>query len=36
MKYQNILMKLYKYQIVLDLMKYDEIPRKNKPTYNEL
>lgn len=36
MKYQNILMELYKYQIVLDLMKNDEIPRKNKPTYNEL
>lgn len=36
MKYQNILMELYKYQIVLDLMKKDEIPRKNKPTYNEL
>lgn len=36
MKYQNVLMELYKYQIVLDLMKNDEIPRKNKPTYNEL
>lgn len=36
MKYQNVLMELYKYQIVLDLMKKDEIPRKNKPTYNEL
>lgn len=36
MKYQNVLMELYKYQIVLDLMKKDEITRKNKPTYNEL
>ena len=36
MKYQNVLMELYKYQIVLDLMKKYEIPRKNKPTYNEL
>lgn len=36
MKYQNVLMELYKYQILLDLMKKDEIPRKNKPTYNEL
>lgn len=36
MKYQNVLMELYKYQIVLNLMKNDEIPRKNKPTYNEL
>lgn len=35
-KYQNVLMELYKYQIVLDLMKKDEIPRKNKPTYSEL
>lgn len=35
-EYQNVLMELYKYQIVLDLMKNDEIPRKNKPTYNEL
>ena len=36
MKYQNVLMELYKYQIVLYLMRNDEIPRKNKPTYNEL
>lgn len=36
MKYQNVLMELYKYQNVLDLMKKNEIPRKNKPTYNEL
>ena len=36
MKYQNVLMELYKYQIVLDLMKKNEMPRKNKPTYNEL
>lgn len=35
-KYQNVLMELYKYQIVLDLMKKNEIPRKNKPTYSEL
>lgn len=36
MKYQDTLMELYKYQIVLDLMKNDEITRKSKPTYNEL
>lgn len=36
MKYQNVLMELYKYQIVLDKMQNDEISRKNKPTYNEL
>lgn len=36
MKYQNVLMELYKYQIILDLMINDTIPRKNKPTYNEL
>lgn len=36
MEYQNVLMELYKYQIVLDKMQNDEIPRKNKPTYNEL
>lgn len=36
MKYQKVLMELYNYQIILDLMKNDEIPRKNKPTYNEL
>ena len=36
MKYQNLLMELYKYQIVLDLMMNDNIPRKNKPTYKEL
>ena len=36
MKYQNVLMELYKYQIILDSMKNDKIPRKNKPTYNEL
>ena len=35
-KYQNILMELYKYQIILDLMMDDAIPRKNKPTYIEL
>lgn len=36
MKYQNVLMGLHKYQIVLDLMKKDKIPRKNKTSYNEL
>lgn len=36
MKYQNVLMELYKYQITLDLMMNDIIPRKNKPTYIEL
>ena len=35
-KYQNILMELYKYQIILDLMMNDAIPRKKKPTYIEL
>ena len=35
-KYQNLLMELYKYKILLYLMKKNEIPRKNKPTYNEL
>ena len=33
MKYQNILMELYKYQIISDLINDDNIPRKNKPTY---
>lgn len=36
MKYQDILMVLYKYQIVLDLMKNRKIPKKNEPTYSEL
>mgnify|MGYP000948838253 FL=1 len=36
MEYQNVLMELYKYQIVLDSMVNDNIPRKNKPPYNEL
>lgn len=36
MEYQNVLMELYKYQIVLDSMMNDSIPRKNKPSYNEL
>lgn len=36
MKYQNILMELYKYQIISDLINDDNIPRKNKPTYIEL
>lgn len=36
MKYQNVLMELYKYQILLDLMENSKIPRKNKPTYSEL
>lgn len=35
-EYQNVLMELYKYQIVLDSMMNDNIPRKNKPPYNEL
>ena len=35
-RYQNVLMELYKYQIVLDSMLSDKIPRKNKPTYSEL
>lgn len=36
MEYQNVLMELYEYQIVLDSMVNDNIPRKNKPPYNEL
>lgn len=36
MEYQNVLMELYKYQIVLDSMVNDNIPRKNKTPYNEL
>lgn len=36
MEYQNVLMELYKYQMVLDSMVNDNIPRKNKPPYNEL
>lgn len=36
MKYQNILMELYKYQIISDLINDDNIPKKNKPTYIEL
>ena len=36
MKYQNVLMELYKYQIVSDSMMNDKIPRKNKSTYIEL
>lgn len=36
MKYQNALMELYKYQVVLDLMKNDKIPRKNKLSYIDL
>ena len=36
MEYQNVLMELYKYQIVLDSMVNDNIQRKNKPPYNEL
>ena len=36
MKYQDTLMELYKYQILLDLMKNRKIPKKNEPTYSEL
>ncbi len=36
MKYQNALLELYKYQIILYSMVNDTIPRKNKPTYIEL
>lgn len=36
MKYQNVLMELYKYQIILDSMVNDTIPRKKKLTYIEL
>ena len=34
--YQNVLMELYKYQILLDNMINDKIPRKQKPSYKEL
>ena len=34
--YQNVLMELYKYQIFLDDMINDKIPRKQKPSYKEL
>lgn len=34
--YQNILMELYKYQVLLDDMINDNIPRKQKPSYKEL
>lgn len=34
--YQNVLMELYKYQILLENMINDKIPRKQKPGYKEL
>lgn len=34
--YQNVLMELYKYQVLLDDMINDNIPRKQKPSYKEL
>lgn len=34
--YQNVLMELYKYQILLEDIKNDKIPRKQKPTFKEL
>ena len=34
--YQNVLMELYKYQVLLDNMINDNIPRKHKPSYKEL
>ena len=36
MKYQNVLMELYKYQIILDLIKNDNTSRENKTTYIDL
>lgn len=36
MEYQNVLIELYKYQIILNSMQNDNIPRKNKPSYSEL
>lgn len=36
MEYQNVLMELYKYQIILNSIQNDNIPRKNKPSYSEL
>ena len=35
-KYQDTLMELYKYQVLLDLMKNRKTPKKNEPTYVEL
>lgn len=34
--YQNVLMELHKYQVLLDDMINDNIPRKQKPSYKEL
>lgn len=34
--YQNVLMELYKYQVLLDDMINDNTPRKQKPSYKEL
>lgn len=34
--YQNVLMELYKYQVLIDDMINDNIPRKQKPSYKEL
>lgn len=34
--YQNVLMELYKYQVLLDDMINDNAPRKQKPSYKEL
>ena len=36
MEYQNVLIELYKYQIILNSIQNDNIPRKNKPSYSEL
>lgn len=34
--YQNVLIELYKYQVTINMMIDDKIPRKRKLTYNEL
>lgn len=34
--YQNVLLELYKYQAIINMMIDDKIPRKRKLTYNEL
>lgn len=36
MQYQNVLMELYKHQIISNIMQHDKMPRKEKPTYKQL
>lgn len=35
-KYQKVLIELYKYQAIQNIMINDKLPRKRKPTYKEL